>query len=110
MSDELVLVHYGTKGMRWGFRKQEPESTTNKSPSADGGSPSTAGGPKKPLHKQKRVIIPAAAAAIVAVQMARNPIVRDIIKTGVRYPSYRVKYKDLAPPHVDKLVHKYLGG
>lgn len=110
MSDELVLVHYGTKGMKWGVRKQKPESTDVKSPSADEGSLSKDGGPKKPLYKQKRVIIPAAAAAVVAVQLARNPIVRDIVKTSARYPASRVKYSELAPPYADTLVKKYLGG
>lgn len=106
MSDDLVIVHYGTKGMKWGIRKKEDVTVESSPKTAPKESPSTS--TAKPLYKQKRVVIPVAVAAVGAYQVAKNPIARKIIVTAARYPVHRVKYHELAPPGSKALVEKYL--
>lgn len=106
MSDDLVLVHYGTKGMKWGIRKKEDVTVESSQKTTPTESPSTS--TPKPLYKQKRVVIPVAIAAVGAYQVAKNPISRKIIVTAARYPIHRVNYNELAPPGTKALVEKYL--
>lgn len=106
MSDDLVLVHYGTKGMKWGIRKKEDVTVDSSPKTTPTESPSTS--TPKPLYKQKRVVIPVAIAAAGAYQVAKNPISRRIIVMAARYPIGKVKYKELAPPGTKALVEKYL--
>lgn len=106
MSDDLVIVHYGTKGMKWGIRKKEDETVASSPKTTPTESSPTS--TTKPLYKQKRVVIPVTIAAVGAYQVAKNPIARKIILTGARYPVSKVKYRELAPPGSKALVEKYL--